>query len=84
MATSVAQFDTLLAQLGTTLAGEDATIVQALAASDVVIAKLIAAIAAQGGNTDLTTEATAVQALIADATTQTTNLSAEVTKLNAQ
>lgn len=84
MATSQAQFDALLTQLGTSVSGEDAVIAQALTAADAVIAKLVAAIAA-GGNpaTDLTTEATAVQAMIADAATQAANLSAEVTKLNA-
>jgi len=85
MATSVAQFDTLLAQLGTTITGEDATITQALTASDAVIAKLVAAVAATGtASADLTNEAVAVQSMIATATTDTASLSAEVTKLNAQ
>ena len=83
MATSVAQFDTLLAQLGTTITAEDATITSTLTAADAVIAKLAAAVAAQGGNVDLTTEATAVQSMIADSQTQAASLTAEVNKINA-
>lgn len=83
MATSVQQFDVLLTQLGTTIVNEDATVVQALSAADTVIAKLAAAVAAQGGNPDLATEATAVQSMIATATTDTQQLAAEVSKINA-
>lgn len=83
MSVNQQQFGVILAQLGTTIVGEDAVIVQALSASDAVIAKLVAALGSQGNNVDLTTEAEAVQSMIADATTQTSRLADEVAKLNA-
>lgn len=77
MATNQQQFDAILTQLGTTVTNEDSTIATSLTAISVAIAKLAAA-----AGPDLTSEATAAQAMIADIQTQTASLAASVKNLN--
>lgn len=78
MATSQAQYDALLTQLGTVVTNEDSVILTALTA----ISGLLAKIAAGQTPADLTTEATAAQAMIADIQNQTASLAAAVASAN--
>lgn len=78
MATTQAQYDAILTQLGTVVTDEDSVIQTALTA----ISALLAKIAAGQTGPDLTNEATAAQAMIADIQNQTTQLSAAVAAAN--
>lgn len=73
MVTSQAQFDAILTQLGTVVTDEDSVIATALTAISALLAKVAA-----GSTADLTQEATAAQAMIADIQAQTASLSSAV------
>jgi hypothetical protein len=73
MATTQAQFDAILTQLGDVVTAEDSTINTALTAISALLAKIVA-----GSTADLTSEATAAQSMIADIQTQTATLASAV------
>lgn len=74
MSMNQADLDSALAQLGTIVTNEDALIQNIVDAVNALIAK----IQAGSAPADLTTEVTAIQAMVADVTTQTDKLTSSV------
>ena len=83
MAVSQSQFDTILTQLGTVVTNEDSVIATGLTAISAAIAEMVK-LAGEKGSVDLTNEATAAQAMIADIQNQTASLGTAVTNLTTE